>query len=187
MSDVITEYRIARALKSGPPAIRDGAKVVEMGADGTLTVLREGTNGWTCMPGVETASADMCADEMGMQWMMDVMALKPRPTNTSPGLIYMLNGAVQHSYTDPFDRTSPLIPIGPHWMLIWPFTAEHTGLSTVMRDAGTMIMFAGTPYAHLHICGDPWEGNEYQPAVEAVWTMAYKPQKPPTQRSTTSA
>jgi hypothetical protein len=51
-----------------------------------------------------------------------------------------------------------------------------------MRDAGTMIMFAGTPYAHLHICGDPWEGNEYQPAVEAVWTMTYKPQKPPTQR-----
>ena len=28
MSDAITEYRIARALKSGPPAIREGAKVV---------------------------------------------------------------------------------------------------------------------------------------------------------------
>jgi hypothetical protein len=24
-----------------------------------------------------------------------------------------------------------------------------------------MVMFAGTPYAHLHICGSPWEGNEY--------------------------
>jgi hypothetical protein len=34
-----------------------------------------------------------------------------------------------------------------------------------------MIMFAGTPYAHLHICGDPCAGNEYQPDVEAVWTM----------------
>ena len=45
MSDVITEYRIARALKSGPPAIREGAKVVEMGPNGTVTVLREGTNG----------------------------------------------------------------------------------------------------------------------------------------------
>ena len=72
------------------------------------------------MPGVETASADMCADPMGMQWFMDIIASKPAPTNTSPGRIYMLNGAVQHSYTDPFDRTSPLIPIGPHWMLIWP-------------------------------------------------------------------
>jgi hypothetical protein len=55
-------------------------------------------------------------------------------------------------------------------MIIWPFDAEATGLSTVMRDAGTMIMFAGTPYAHLHICGDPWEGNEYHPDCEAVWT-----------------
>ena len=39
-----------------------------------MTVLREGTNGWTCMPGVENASADMCADEMGMQWFTDIMA-----------------------------------------------------------------------------------------------------------------
>jgi hypothetical protein len=174
MNDDITEARIARALRSGPPAIRDGARVVEMDAGGAMVVVREGSNGWTCMPGVETASADMCADEMGMQWMMDIWAGRPSPTNTSPGLIYMLNGAVQHSYTDPFDRTSPLIPIGPHWMLIWPFTAEHTGLSTVMRDAGTMIMFAGTPYAHLHICGDPWEGNEYHADVDAVWTMTYR-------------
>ena len=60
-------------------------------------------------------------------------------------------------------------------MLVWLSTAEHTGLSTVMRDAGTMIMFAGTPYAHLHICGDPWEGNEYQPGIDAIWTMTYKP------------
>ena len=89
-------------------------------------------------------------------------------------LIYMLNGAVQHSYTDPHDRTSPLIPIGPHWMILWPFDAEASGLSTVMRDAGTLIMYAGTPYAHLHICGDPWEGNEYHPDSEAVWTMTYR-------------
>jgi hypothetical protein len=106
---------------------------------------------------------------MGMQWFTDlVVRRKPKPTNIAPGLIYMLNGAAQHSYTDPFDRTSPLIPIGPHWMLIWPFDAEASGLSTEMRDAGTMIMFAGTPYAHLHICGDPWAGNEYHPGDKAV-------------------
>lgn len=44
MYDIITEARIARALKSGPPAIRDGAKVIDMDADGNITVLREGTN-----------------------------------------------------------------------------------------------------------------------------------------------
>jgi len=87
-------------------------------------------------------------DPMGMRWILDVMAGKPKPTNTEPGLIYMLNGATQHSFTDPFDRTSPAIPIGPHWMILWPFDARVAGLPTVMRDAGTLVMFAGTPYAH---------------------------------------
>jgi hypothetical protein len=69
----------------------------------------------------------MCLDPMGMIWMQDVMAHKPAPTNIASGLIYMLNGATQHSYTDPFDRTSPAIPIGPHWMILWPFDATTAG------------------------------------------------------------
>ena len=40
MYDIITEARIARALKSGPPAIRDGAKVVDMDADGNWPFTR---------------------------------------------------------------------------------------------------------------------------------------------------
>jgi hypothetical protein len=50
--------------------------------------------------------------------MKDLVARKPRPTNMAPGLIYMLNGATQHNYTDPFDTTSPAVPIGSHWMII---------------------------------------------------------------------
>jgi hypothetical protein len=174
MDDPNVEARVARALLSGPATIRDGATVADMDERGNMTVLRPGTNEWVCMPGVEIGQADMCADPMGMQWFTDLVVMrKPKPTNTAPGLIYMLNGATQHSYTDPFDTTSPPIPIGPHWMLIWPFDAEASGLSTVMRDAGTMIMFAGTPYAHLHICGDPWAGNEYHPGDKGVWTMTY--------------
>ena len=75
-----------------------------------MTVLRPGSNQWVCVPGNENiiGQADMCADPMGMRWMMDVMAKKPKPSNTEPGLSYMLNGALQRSYTDPFDRTSHL-------------------------------------------------------------------------------
>jgi hypothetical protein len=175
MSDEIVKAKIRRALLSGPDCITRDATVAEMGADGTMTVLRPGTNHWVCVPGNENiiGAADMCADPMGMRWMMDAMAKKPKPSNTTPGLIYMLNGALQRSYTDPFDRTGPAIPIGPHWMILWPFDAAAAGLPTVMRDAGTLVMFAGTPYAHLHICGSPWEGNEYHPGDRAVWTMKY--------------
>ena len=85
----------------------------------------------------------------------------------------MLCGATQHSNDTPFDRTSPAIPVGPHWMVLWPFDAKHCGLPTTVRDAGAWIMFAGTPYAYLHICGTPWDGNEYAPGDDARWSMKY--------------
>jgi hypothetical protein len=175
MSDEIAKAKIRRALLSGPESVTREATVAEMDAQGKMTVLRPGTNQWVCIPGNENiiGQADMCADPMGMRWMMDVMAKKPKPSNTEPGLIYMLNGATQHSYTDPFDRTSAAIPIGPHWMILWPFDAKAAGLPTVMRDAGTLVMFAGTPYAHLHVSGSPWDGNEYHPGDRGVWTMTY--------------
>ncbi|MFE5318547.1 hypothetical protein ACFQ88_07555 [Paenibacillus sp. NPDC056579] len=159
----ILGIKIARAMQSGPRHITKDATVAEMGADKKLTILRHGTNHWICFPGDENqiGNPPMCADPMGLQWMMDIMAKKPQPTNTAPGIIYMLCGATQHSNTDPFDRTSPAIPIGPHWMIIWPFDANRSGLPNTVRDAGAWVMFDGTPYAYLHICGTPWEGNVY--------------------------
>jgi hypothetical protein len=146
-----------------------------MGPGGKLIILRQGSNEWVCFPGNENeiGHVPMCADPMGLQWMMDIMAKKPRPTNTAPGLIYMLCGATQHSNTDPFDKTSPAIPIGPHWMILWPFDAKRCGLPNGVRDAGAWVMFDGTPYAYLHICGTPWVGNEYGPGQIPIWTMRY--------------
>ncbi|MGC1776981.1 MAG: hypothetical protein WBB34_03485 [Xanthobacteraceae bacterium] len=140
-----------------------------------------GTNEWVCFPGDENqiGNVPMCADPMGLQWMMDIMARKPKPTNTAPGLIYMLCGATQHSNTDPFDKTSPAIPIGPHWMIIWPYDAKRSGLPNNVRDAGAWVMFDGTPYAYLHICGTPWTGNEYGPDQIPIWTMRYGPPPEP--------
>src|ERR1700692_2773264 len=120
MDDPNVEARVARALLSGPATIRDGATVADMDERGNMTVLRPGTNEWVCMPGVEIGQADMCADPMGMQWFTDLMMRKPKPTNTAPGIVHILSGAPSHSYPDPSDGTTPPIPIGPHWMLIWP-------------------------------------------------------------------
>lgn len=98
---------------AGPSCVTGEAIVAELNPDGSMTVLRPGTNEWTCMPGDQNVvgATDMCADPMGMVWIMDLMAGKPKPSNTSPGLIYMLNGATQHSFTDP-SRISP--EQGPH-------------------------------------------------------------------------
>ncbi|MGN4193471.1 hypothetical protein ACS0Y6_14110 [Burkholderia gladioli] len=135
----------------------------------------QGSFGWVCTPGNENRIGDppMCVDRIGMQWFKDIHDRKPRPSITTPGLCYMLCGATQHSNSDALDTTSPAIPIGPHWMVLWPFDAAHCGLPTDVRDAGAWIMFAGTPYAYLHVCGSPWVGNSYTPGDCAVWTMHY--------------
>jgi hypothetical protein len=175
MTDKAEDPRITRARLSGPEQVTKDATVAEMAADGTITVLVKGTNEWVCTPGNENKIGDppMCMNPMGMRWMMDAMQGKPKPTNTAPGMIYMLCGATQRSNTNPADRTSPAIPIGPHWMITWPFDATANGLPTTVRDKGAWVMFSGTPYAYLHVCGDPWDGNEYHEGDKAVWTMSY--------------
>jgi hypothetical protein len=175
LAEEIKKEKIRRVMFAGPKSVTSEATVAEMDSRGNLTVLRPGSNGWVCVPGDQNVigRTDMCIDAMGMIWWKDLLARKPKPTNSSPGLIYMLNGAIQRSYTDPFDTTSPAIPIGPHWMILWPFEAKSSGIGAVMRDGGAMIMFAGTPYAHLHVCGSPWDGQEYRAGDRGVWTMTY--------------
>jgi hypothetical protein len=167
--------KISRARLSGPRHITANATVAEMDSEGNLVVLHQGKNDWVCFPGDENeiGNVPMCCDRMGLQYAMDFMTGKPAPTNTAPGLIYMLCGATQHSNTDALDTTSPPIPIGPHWMILWPFDSARDGLPNTVRDAGAWVMFDGTPYAYLHVCGTPWTGTEYTPDMVPVWTMQY--------------
>jgi hypothetical protein len=92
------------------------ATVAEMDQQGKMVALRAGTNGFTCMPGdpKEVGEPPMCAAAAAMQWSADFKAHKAKPTNTEPGIIYMLAGATQRGDTDPYDTMSPSIPIGPH-------------------------------------------------------------------------
>jgi len=151
------QAKIALAMSAGPIGVAKSAKIVDTNAQGKLVVLREGNNGFTCMPGNPKVVGDppMCSDAAAMQWSADFKAHKATPTNKVPGIIYMLAGATQRSDTDPNDTTSPPIPIGPHWMIIWPFDPMISGLPTVHKPAGAYIMWAGSPYAHLHIMGPP--------------------------------
>jgi hypothetical protein len=112
--------KIARAMASGPRQITKDATVAEWNHDGTYTVLREGKNNWVCFPGNENqvGNVPMCCDPMGLQYVKDYLGGKHAPTNTSPGLVYMLCGATRHSNVDVFDKTSAPTPTGPHWMIL---------------------------------------------------------------------
>jgi hypothetical protein len=84
------EAEIKSAMAGGPPEIAKNARIVEFGERGSLTTLREGSNGWTCFPGHPGTMGAMCLDEPALQWLTDLITHKPKPTNTRPGILYML-------------------------------------------------------------------------------------------------
>ena len=149
--------KITRAMSAGPNNVSMSAKIIDTDAQGQMVVLREGNNGFTCMPGNPKVVGEppMCVDAASMQWFADAKAHKPKPTNAVPGITYMLAGASQRSDSDPNDTTSMPIDVGPHWMIMWPFDAKTTGLPTTHKPTGAYVMWAGSPYAYLHIMGRP--------------------------------
>jgi len=152
-----TQEKIARAMSAGPDDISESARIVDKDAQGKTVILRQGSNGFTCMPGNPNVIGDppMCADAASMEWAADFSAHKTKPTNSVPGITYMLAGATQRSDSDPYDTTSSPISVGPHWMIMWPFDPNTTGLPTTHKPTGAYIMWAGSPYAHVHIMGRP--------------------------------
>jgi hypothetical protein len=109
-----SQGKIARAMSAGPDDIARSARITDADAEGNTIVLRDGSNGFTCMPGNPKVigAPPMCVDAASLQWFADATAHKPKPTNTVPGITYMLAGATQRSDSDPNDQTSPQSPWG---------------------------------------------------------------------------
>src|ERR1700685_4559440 len=151
------QSKIARALSAGPPNVTKDATVAELDAQGNMKILRQGTNDFTCLPGNPKVPGKpaLCEDKVAMQWNRDFAEHKPKPTTTVPGIEYMLAGATQRSDSDPYDKTDAPITVGPHWMILWPFDPRTSGLPTHHKATGAYIMWAGSPYAHVHIMGAP--------------------------------
>lgn len=146
---------IRSAMSAAPLAVAAKATIVRANADGTMTTLRKGTNGFTCMPdNPQTPGPDpMCMDANAMEWAMAWMGHKPPPTD-KPGLMYMLEGGTDASNTDPF-ATKPdgaWISTGPHVMIVGSAAALNGYPSGPRPDTkAPYVMWAGTPYAHLMV------------------------------------
>jgi len=63
-----TQAKIARAMSAAPTDVAKSARIIDTDAHGNMVVLREGNNGFTCMPGNPKAVGDppMCADAVSM-------------------------------------------------------------------------------------------------------------------------
>tara|TARA_B100001057_G_scaffold146868_1_gene146815 strand:- start:270 stop:914 length:645 start_codon:yes stop_codon:yes gene_type:complete len=170
-----TEWKIWAYSTAAPSFIASGCKVME--ADGT--VLREGTNGWTAMPGNPRGMSDpengwrdpheampMVMDAQAMKWAMAFMSGK-KPELDHDGWMYMLHGDMGEDNTKQlvFNKEDAAeghwIESGPHIMLMPKDPSSLKGLTTDFNSGGPYIMFEGTGYDHVMI---PLEGYyDYQP------------------------
>ena len=154
-----------------------GERATILGTDGT--VLREGTNGWTCMAGNPRPVPDagwanaheampMCTDAEGMKWMR-AFAAGVAPDMERDTFMWMLHGDVGEDNTTPMvlDRADSTpgewIESGPHLMLLPKDPASLAAFPTDFNTGAPYAMFPGTPAVHLMI---PVRGYyEYQAAA----------------------
>ncbi len=157
---------IARATMAAPPALQANAMVIELAADGTETVLREGTNGLVCWDRSDEPNRSFsvqCTSEENMSrikqnrvWSMsgktpdEIRAMREaaeadgsREVSAFGSLYYTLNGEDAESAS-------------MHITLAVPFaTAETLGLPDQgsYTQAGAWIMEAGMSAAHIMLPG----------------------------------
>jgi hypothetical protein len=148
---------IASAESAAPAAVSKAATIVTMGADGAMKTLRQGSNGFTCMPDApDTPGPDpMCFDANAMEWVMAWAGHKAPPTDKA-GIMYMLAGGTDASNTDPYatkpTQGSDWLHTGPHMMLVGSQSSLAGYPSGPIPDTkAPYVMWAGTPYAHLMI------------------------------------
>lgn len=148
---------IQSAMAAAPESISGKAAIVQAGADGSMKTLREGSNGWTCMPDNPTTPGPdpMCMDANAGQWAMAWIGKKTPPANTV-GVMYMLAGGTDASNTDPYAQGptegNNWIETGPHLMVVGSQDLLKGYPSGPKPDTkAPYVMWAGTPYAHLMI------------------------------------
>jgi hypothetical protein len=148
-----SEEKIARAMSAAPPAVSAEATIVD--SDGTL--LREGSNGWTCLPDTMPGDhAPMCNDEVWMK-LMGMMMGGPEYVPDRIGISYMLQGepegaGVSNSnpaHPDP-QSAEDYVETGPHLMIVLP-KAMLEGITDDPNQGGPYVMWGETPFAHIMV------------------------------------
>ena len=148
MADEMSEEdKIESAMSAAPKRISKNATILDF--DGT--VLREGTNKWTCKPGGLPGSKryPICNDPVFVKWSETVWKGKPFSTDVV-GYSYMLAGGFAADVFDPHvkksDAGSNSHHEGPHMMLIMPSHDLLADLSGDPKDDDIFVLFKNTDY-----------------------------------------
>ena len=137
---------IASAMQAGPKFVTQNATVLDWPSSpgGEYRVLRAGTNGWTCLPGIPQGNHDEpgCFDQVFLELMKDSFAGRT-PNVQSVGISYMYGGFWVPNKSHAMGSGNEF-HVGPHIMIIGP---DQNMLETLNRDGSN-----GEPYVN-HLPG----------------------------------
>lgn len=150
------EEKIKEAMSAAPAAVGANATIMVFDDDGSMRMVREGSNGFTCMSDDPTPGHNpMCLDANAMLWAEAWMS-KTEPPKGKVGFGYMLAGGGTPSNIDPYATEPPagreLMLEPPHVMIfsLPEAITGYPGAGTEDYDASQpWVMWAGTPYEHL--------------------------------------
>ena len=146
-----TNDKIRRAISAAPLMIAEKATVLDM--DGS--VLRQGSNGWTCYPGVPLipGSKDpMCNDSVWQAWIKASAKGESFKTDVL-GFSYMLqgDGLVNNDNPAATDKNKGTwIKEGPHLMVLLPKSALGS-IPTTPAVGGPYVMWGDSGMFHLMV------------------------------------
>lgn len=150
---LMAQDAIHSAMSAAPASISSEATIQDW--DGKA--LREGTNGWTCLPDrPDTPGADpWCVTGAWLNFLQAYVS-KTDPSYGEIGFAYMLQGDTPVSNADPYamEATGPedwVTDVGPHLMMLVPDKGMLESISTDHLNGGPWIMWPNTPYAHIMI------------------------------------
>jgi hypothetical protein len=146
---------IKSAESAAPAAVASGAAIYAMDEKGEMRTLREGKNGFWCMPDNPASPGPdpMCGDANAMEWAAAWIGKKEPPAD-KVGFMYMLAGGTDASNTDPY-ATGPApgnnwVETGPHVMVVGARGMMEGYPRNPLPDTkAPYVMWAGTPYEHL--------------------------------------
>ncbi len=145
---------IFSAMSAAPLSISYSASIMTWG---DWTVVREGSNGWTCLPDRSDTPANdpWCVDETWLGFLKALFSGSD-PSYTTFGTAYMLMGDTPVSNTDPAatEKTNDedwVEGLGAHLMMLVPDKNAIRDISTDPHNGGPWVMWPDTPYFHVMI------------------------------------
>jgi hypothetical protein len=151
------DVKLARAMSAAPSDISGAATIVDV--DGA--VLRQGANGWTCIPGIPLIPGDehpMCNDATWMNW-LEAAKTGGKFSTDVVGVSYMLQGDALVHNMDPAasmpDHGAMWVQEGPHLMMLFPSPQMIANLPRDPHAGGPYVMWDNTPMVHVMMPIEP--------------------------------